>query len=150
MSLNGLFAGIILSMILNGSITNLPQQVDETAVNQLSAVMKLENGDNGDRCLLLTGSVVINRKNSPKWKGDTIEEVILAKEGPYWQYASKTRNNFKTTEANDHIKLLAKYLLIYGPVCPENVVYQSQIASNGSKLYEKIATPDGYEYFAYE
>lgn len=147
--MNSIIGGIILAMILSGNITSpdqLPQQVNATDLQQLSGAMEIENGDNGDYCLLLTGSVVLNRVYSPHWSGDTIEKVILAK----GQYASVTRNGFKTKKAKERTVLLAKYLLIYGPICPSNVVYQGQ-GYNGSGLYEKIEVKGQKpELFCYE
>lgn len=146
-------AGIVLALITCGVITEpsqIPGKVNKTEMNQLASVMEIENGSNGDECMLLTGSVVLNRINSKKWKGNTIEDVILAKEGKYWQYASVTRNGFKTRKPKQHSKLLAKYLLTYGPICPENVVYQGQ-SYNGSGLYKKIQVPGQKpELFCYE
>ena len=150
---------LLLVSILCGTIKS-PEQikidVDKEDLNYLSAVMQLENGNRtGDleqdnKRLLLTGSVVLNRVNSDSWSGDTIKDVILAKEGKYWQYAPNTRNNFMSLKANDHIQLLAKYLLIYGPICPENVVYQGQTV-NGSGEYDRIHVKgDKDEIFCYQ
>ena len=139
-------AGIVLVMIMCG-IINDPKQltgnVNKTDLQNLSGAMEIENGNYGgnedndmDR-LLLTGSVILNRLKSKKWNGSTIEEVILAKDGGYIQYASVTRKGFKTKKASKRTKLLAKYLLIYGSVCPENVVYQGQGKQKGT-LYKAI------------
>lgn len=148
-------AGWILVLILAGYITSPDQltgYVDPWELQCLSGAMDCENGSNGDECLLLTGSVPINRKNSPEWDGDTIEEVILARDYGYLQYASSTRNAFRTRKAPEHTVLLAKYLLLYGPVCPENVVYQGT-RKNGSGVYKALSNLPGQrctEYFCYE
>lgn len=110
-------------------------------VQDLGGTMQLENGDNGDECLLLTGSVVLNRLYSKNWKGDTIRDIILAK----GQYATKTRNNFTTVKVKKRIKMLAKYLLIFGPICPSNVVYQGQ-SINGKGLKDPISGEIQYVY----
>ena len=144
-----IMAPIILALILNGTITSPDQLtgiVNERDWNLLSACMMLENGNNGDECLLLTGSVPLNRAYYCSWCPNTIEGVLYQK----GQYASHTVNNLETVIVNDHIKLLAKYLLIYGPICPPDVVFQSQQKNLGSKHYKVIDTPDGPEYFAYE
>ena len=115
------------------------------------SAMQLENESGGDECLLLTGSVILNRMNYPDLSeaGDGVYGVIMSHKWG-WQYASKTRKNFTTLKADKHIRMLAKYLLTYGPICPENVIYQSQNSKLGSKLYKKIKTTSGWEYFAYE
>lgn len=149
------FAGLVLSLILNGHITHpdqLPGKVNETDLQHLSGAMEIENGNRTNkpkddiRRLLLTGSVVLNRVRSDNWSGNTIEKVILAP----GQYAPVTRNGFKTKKATERTVLLAKYLLIYGPICPENVVYQGQ-SMNGSGLYESIEVKgDKDELFCFE
>lgn len=144
-----IMAPIILAMILNGTITTPDQlkgDVNHHDWNLLSACMMLENGNNGDECLLLTGSVVVNRAWYCSWCPSTIEGVLYQK----GQYASHTVNNLETVLVTDHIKLLAKYLLLYGPICPKEVVFQSQQKNLGRKHYKVIDTPDGPEYFAYE
>ena len=150
---NKAIAGIVLALILSGIITSPDQlagYVDDWELKCLSGAMECENGSNGDECLLLTGSVVLNRRNSPKWKGNSVEEVILAKDSGYWQYASVTRNGFKTKKASERTVMLAKYLLIYGPICPSNVVYQGQ-GRNGSGIYDSIPVKgEKNELFCYE
>ena len=116
----------------------------------LSGAMQIENGDNGDEILLYTGSVILNRLNSPKWQGNTIEEVIMAKDGGHQQYATVTRKGFKTIKASKRTRYLAKFLLIFGSICPENVIYQGQ-RKNGSGIYKrcKVAGQKD-EIFCYE
>ena len=148
------FGAIILAFILMNFITSPDQlpEVDAWDLQCLSGAMEIENGSNGDECLLLTGSVILNRLNSPKWKGNTIEEVITAYDGG-WQYAGVTRNGFRTKKASERTKLLAKYLLIYGVVCPPNVMYQGTSSKNGSGIYKPLDNLPGQratEYFCYE
>ena len=146
-------AMVVLAMVMSGTITS--KQLDafgttnKQDVKYLAGVMTEENGNNSDVCQLLTGSVVLNRMKSDKWNGSTIEEVIMATDGGFLQYARKTRNNFKIVKSTKRTKLLAKYLLIFGPICPENVVYQGMTKA-GTGEYWKEKTPDGYEYFCYE
>ena len=153
-------SAMILMFIYCGIITSHDQlhlPVDPTELQRLSGAMEIENGNSGGisemediKRLLLTGSVIINRKNSPKWQGDTIEGVIMAKDGGFIQYAWETRNGFKTKKASERTKLLAKYLLIYGAICPNNVVYQGQ-SKNGSGVYDSIPVKgDKNELFCYE
>lgn len=145
---------VALSIILSGG--TIPDKwfdmfgtAAKEDIQSLGGVMTIENKDNGDKCLLLTGSVVLNRVYRKSWKGDTIDEIITAK----GQYASVTVNGYKTVKVPKRIKMLAKYLLIFGPICPSNVVYQSKNSKLGSGLYDKVPTPNEkikYEYFCYE
>lgn len=122
----------------------------KTELNHMSGAVTKENGDNGDLIQLLTASVIENRKQSSKWKGSTTEEVVMAKEGRYWQYAKVTRDNFKTVKSSKRTRYLCKFVLIFGPICPENVVYQGQ-SKNGSGVYMSIPVPGQKdEVFCYE
>lgn len=122
----------------------------KTELNHMSGAVTKENGDNSDLIQLLTASVIENRKQSSKWKGSTTEEVVMAKEGKYWQYAKTTRDNFKTVKSSRRTRYLCKFVLIFGPVCPENVVYQGQ-SKNGSGVYISIPVPGQKdEIFCYE
>jgi len=146
-----MIGAIYLALLLNGHITSPDQikgTVNEKEWRDMSSVIECENGSNSVKCRLLTGSVVLNRIASKKWKGNNVEEVVMAKEGPYWQYAYTTRRDFYTKKCSEQTKAIAKYLLIYGPICPSNVVYQGQ-SLNGSGLYDYVDTPDGKEYFCY-
>ena len=122
----------------------------KTELKYMSGAVTKENGDNSDLIQLLTASVIENRKRSSKWKGSTTEEIVMAKEGPYWQYAEPTRKNFKTVKSSRRTRYLCKFVLIFGPVCPENVVYQGQ-SKNGSGVYMSIPVPGQKdEVFCYE
>lgn len=148
------FGAIILAFILMNFITSPDQlpKVDTWDLQCLSGAMEIENGSNGDRALLLTGSVILNRLNSPKWDGNTIEEVVLARDYGYQQYASVTRNGFRNKKASERTVLLAKYLLLYGAICPPTVMYQGT-AKNGHGVYEALSNLPGQratEYFCYE
>lgn len=147
--INNLMVYILILCLNAGVVTHssqLPQQVDENDLNLLSACMQLENGDNGDRCLLLTGSVVLNRVYYCSWCPNTVEGVLYQK----GQYASHTVKNLKTVLIPERTRILAKFLLIYGPICPKNVIFQSQQKNLGNGHYDIIETPDGPEYFAFE
>ena len=158
--MNKMVGMIILGLIYAGVITSpsqLRREVEAVALQQLSGAMEIENGNPGGvsdfediRRLLLTGSVVLNRKNSPHWQGNTIEGVIMAKDGGSIQYANVTRDGFKTKKASERTTLLAKYLLIYGSICPNNVMYQGQ-SKNGSGVYDSIPVKgDKNELFCFE
>jgi len=155
-----IIGAINLTLILNGVITNQEQllgEVNKQDLQYLAGAMEIENGNETNAPyddmmrLLLTGSVILNRVKSSKWNGDTIEEVILAKDGGFIQYASVTRDGFKTKKAKERTILLAKYLLIYGPICPESVVYQGQNPSCGSGIYKSIPVKgDKDEFFCFQ
>lgn len=153
---SGFMAILYLTLLLHGHIQSpdqIPGGVDLREFGHLSGAIECENGSNSVKCRLLTGSVVLNRKNSPNWHGNNVEEVILAKDGGFIQYATPTRNNFKSKKCSELTKAIAKYLLIFGPICPENVVYQGKNSKAGSGLYDKVPTPNDevkYEYFCYE
>ena len=149
-----LVAGLLLCLIMTGQITKLsqiPGKADKTEIKYLASEIELEVGNGDDETKLLCGSVVINRIKSDKWKGSNVEEVVFAKEGPYWQYAKDTRDALKTHKPSTHSKILAKYLLIYGPVCPDNVMYQG-MNYNGSGTYMEKDIPGQKktEKFCYE
>lgn len=149
MEIQKVVANIILTLILCGVVTSPNQlrgEVNARDLDLLSACMQLENGNNGDRCLLLTGSVVLNRRDYVSWCPNTVEGVLYQK----GQYARDTVDRLEKVIATEHIRLLAKYLLIYGPICPKNVIYQSQQKNLGSDHFDIIDTPDGPEYFAFE
>ena len=117
----------------------------EADTKMLADVMWLENGHTGKtkdenrECLILTGSVVLNRMKSGEWGGTTIKEVIYAK----GQYASHTKNNIGKTDTPDWVYELAEDMLNYGTNVPDYVIYQSMQAGLGTH-WKKI---DG-EYFA--
>lgn len=143
----------ILVLILTGQITKPSQlkgEVDKLQLTYMSGAVTVENGDNDILTQLLTASVIFNRMQTEEWGGPTVQGVIEKKMGRYWQYASITRRLYKSKHASDLTKLLCKYVLIYGPVCPYDVVYQGQ-SKNGSNLFTKIKGVGGkYEYFCYE
>lgn len=120
----------------------------EEDLKLLSAVMELENGGGNDRCLLLTGSVLLNRAYYCSWCPNTIKECVYQgyHSAGAQQYASHTVENLYTVKVSDRVTALARQLLIFGVACPHNVVYQSRYAHQGSGNYEVI----GGEYFAYE
>lgn len=157
--LHKLVAGLVLCMIYAGIITHPDQlrgEVDATEYKYMCGATEIENGNftgiteqehlNDIERALLTSSVIQNRIDSPNWYGSTVEQVILAK----GQYAPVTRKGFKTKEASDIVKVCCKYVMIYGPICPTNVVYQGQ-SKNGSDVYKRIPVRgDKDEIFCFE
>ncbi len=149
----------ILLFIFYGMITSPDQlkgEVDATEYKYMCGATMIENGNttgiteeehrNDIVRILLTCSVIKNRIDSSHWSGDCVEEVIMAK----GQYADVTRNGFKTKEASDLVKVCCKYVMLYGSVCPKNVVYQGQ-GINGSDVYKRIPVRgDKDEIFCYE
>lgn len=151
----------LLFCLMHGVIPDLSKYpVDATELKHASGTVMIENGNmtgkteeeivNDCKRVLYTASVLKNRIDSDKWKGNTIEEVVMAKEGPYWQYAPVTRNNFKTVKYTEYIEAACHYVLYFGSVIPKNVVYQGQ-SKNGSGVYESIPVKgDKDEIFCYE
>lgn len=79
----------------------------------------------------LCGSVVLNRLNCNFGGATTIEEVIYAP----GQYSSASVLFEK--EVPDIVYQWAEELLMYGPIGPENMVFQSQ-SPQGSETYKQI------------
>ena len=139
-SFHAFIGTIVLSTIMSGGYVDLSNyEVDKDELYYLERIMELENSSGGDRCLLLTGAVVLNRRDSSHWPGDTCKEVLYDK----GQYAQKTKDNIHKVKVPDRVDMLARYLLIWGPetVAPSNVVYQGQNQYAGSGLYEAIDVP---------
>lgn len=112
----------------------------------LSAVMQLENGGGSDECMLLTGSVLMNRAQYCSWCPDTLRECVLQGYGTKMQqYATRTVTELDTVVVREHVRRLAMQLLIFGQTCPPEVVFQSQNKNLG-KIWKVV---DG-EYFATE
>ena len=95
----------------------------------LAATMYAENYISGRYEMMLTGSVVINRKNSPLFP-DTIKDVVFQIDGEYEQYAKRTKNIVeRVLRGEETIPSecfeLAEILLKYGSIAPPNVLYQA-------------------------
>lgn len=149
-SLHAFIGTIVLSTILNGGTVDLSNyEVDKDELYYLSRIMELENSSGGDLCLLYTGCVVLNRRNSSHWPGDTCKEVLYDK----GQYAQKTKDNIHKVKVPERVDMLARYLLIWGPseLTPSNVVYQGQNKYAGSGVFDNIDVPGPIdEYFCFE
>ena len=128
---------------------------DEEDLHVLSAVMQLENGDANDRCLLLTGSVLINRAKYCSWCPNTLRGCVFQgyKDSSFpQQYATNTVTKLDTVKVSNRVRHLAIQLLIFGTICPRNVVYQA-MSQQGSGVYDKIPSEyndEDIEYFCYE
>jgi len=105
----------------------------------LAAAMELENGCNSDLCLLYTGSVIINRVNSPRFP-DTIYGVLHQK----GQYAAWTLRHLDTVKISERTLSLALKLTMCGSLDTE-IIFQSMHPELGHVKYH-IDT----EYFATE
>lgn len=108
-------------------------------IKLMAAAMELENGMNSDLCILLTGSVILNRRNSPEWP-DTVQGVLLQK----GQYAQHTVRNLYKVKVSERVMCLALKLATHRPLDPE-IIFQSQYKNLGRIKY----IVDG-EYFATE
>ena len=109
--------------------------VDEILL--MAKVMELENGCNSDLCLLYTGSVILNRRNSAEWP-DTVQGVIYQK----GQYAAWTLRHIDTVKISPRVMSLALKLATCGPLDDE-IIFQSMHPELGRVKYH-IDT----EYFA--
>lgn len=111
---------------------------DPEDLELLAQVLEHENYSNGERALYLTGAVVINRRNRPKWP-NTIHDVVYQK-GQY-----STTGKFWSRPVHDECYRIASWLLIFGcPDVPETVVFQATF-KQGSGVYEHEG-----DYFCYE
>lgn len=106
-------------------------------IKLLAAAMELENGCNSDLCILLTGSVILNRMNSPEWP-NTIYGVLHQK----GQYAAWTLRHLDTVKVSDRTMSLALKLVMCGSMDKE-IIFQSMHPELGKVKYH-IDT----EYFA--
>lgn len=106
-------------------------------IQLLAAAMELENGCNSDLCLLYTGSVILNRMNSPEWP-NTIYGVLHQK----GQYAAWTLRHLDTVKVSDRTMSLALKLVMCGSLDTE-IIFQSMHPELGKVKYH-IDT----EYFA--
>ena len=145
MEIQKVVANIILTLILCGVVTSpnqLQGEVNSRDLDLLSACMQLENGNNGDRCLLLTGSVVLNRRDYVSWCPNTVEGVLYQKHPIQYSTTSK----FFTEDIPQECYDMATELLIYGaPEVPKNVVYQATF-KQGSGEWKRL----NGESFCYE
>ena len=105
----------------------------------LAAAMELENGCNSDLCLMLTGSVILNRMNSPEWP-NTIYGVLHQK----GQYAEWTLRHLDTVKVSERTMCLALKLATCGSLDAE-IIFQSMHPELGHVKY-KVDT----DYFATE
>ena len=145
-----LFLVVILAIILaaTGSClrsakaatsTEPPELFSVDDILLLAAAMELENGCNSDLCLLYTGSVIINRVNSPRFP-DTIYGVLHQK----GQYAAWTLRHLDTVKISERTLSLALKLAMCGSLDTE-IIFQSMHPELGRVKYH-IDT----EYFATE
>ena len=105
----------------------------------MAKVMELENGCNSDLCLLYTGSVILNRRSSPRYP-DTVQGVIYDK----GQYADWTLRHIPTVKVSGRVMALALKLATCGTLDDE-LIFQSMHPELGHVKF-KIDT----EYFATE
>ena len=91
-------------------------------IDILAAVMYGE--EHPDRYeMMLAGSVVLNRVKDPRFP-DTIKEVVYQIDGPFEQYAPRTKG-FIGKDLPEECYRLAEILLRYGPIAPGEVIYQA-------------------------
>lgn len=107
---------------------------EEEDLKLLAEVMYHENGSNSDKCILYTGSVVLNRVTSKEFP-NSIHDVLYQR-GQY-----STTPMFFSKKIPNHIYDLAKELLIFGSQLPQGYVFQAMFPQ--TKDYIKVET----EYF---
>lgn len=91
-------------------------------IDILAAVMYGE--EHPDRYeMMLAGSVVLNRVKDSRFP-DTIKEVVYQIDGPFEQYAPRTKG-FIGKDLPEECYRLAEILLRYGPIAPSEVIYQA-------------------------
>ena len=105
----------------------------------LAAAMELENGCNSDLCILLTGSVILNRVEHPRYP-NTIYGVLHQK----GQYAEWTLRHLDTVKVSERTMSLALKLIMCGSRDKE-IIFQSMHPELGHVKY-KVDT----DYFATE
>lgn len=132
-------AGSCLRSAKAATSTEPPELFSVDDILLLAAAMELENGCNSDLCLLYTGSVIINRVNSPRFP-DTIYGVLHQK----GQYAAWTLRHLDTVKISERTLSLALKLAMCGSLDTE-IIFQSMHPELGRVKYH-IDT----EYFATE
>lgn len=105
----------------------------------LAAAMELENGCNSNLCLMLTGSVILNRVAHPRYP-NTIYGVLHQK----GQYAEWTLRHLDTVKVSERTMCLALKLAMCGSLDTE-IIFQSMHPELGHVKY-KVDT----DYFATE
>ena len=103
--------------------------LDVADIKLLAAAMELENGCNSDLCLMLTGSVILNRVNSPEWP-DTVYGVLHQR----GQYAAWTLRHLDTVKVSERTMSLALKLVMCGSLDTE-IVFQSMHPELGRVKY---------------
>lgn len=106
-------------------------------IQLMAAAMELENGMNSDLCVILTGTVILNRRNSPDWP-DTVQGVLYQP----GQYAEHTLKHLKTVKVSDRVMSLALRVATHRSLDPE-IIFQSMYPWLGHVKY-KVDT----DYFA--
>ena len=129
----------LLEGIIEGYNTVPESDYTESDKKILAATMYAENYISGRYEMMLTGSVVINRKNSPLFP-NTIKDVVFQIDGEYEQYAKRTKNIVeRVLRGEETIPSecfdLAEILLKYGSIAPPNVLYQAHF-NQGNVFWE--------------
>jgi len=94
----------------------------------IAAAMQLENGCNSDWCLILTGSVIMNRVETG-W-ANSVHGVLFQK----GQYAKHTLDNLYTVKVSERVLALALKLMMCGSADKE-IVFQSMHPELGKVKY---------------
>lgn len=132
-----LIVGILLLATPTTKTEARNEFLDVREIQLLAAAMELENGCNSDLCLMLTGSVILNRVNSPDWP-NTVYGVLHQK----GQYAEWTLRHLDTVKVSERTMCLALKLAMCGSLDTE-IIFQSMHPELGKVKY-KVDT----DYFA--
>ena len=122
---------LIIFMALNGNFRVIAkvQELSIEDIKLLAAAMELENGCNSDLCILLTGSVILNRMNSPEWP-NTIRGVLFQR----GQYAEWTLRHLPTVKVSERTMSLALKLVMCGSLDKE-IIFLSMHPELGKVKY---------------
>lgn len=134
-----LFIGVILLIAPIHSVNADINGYSIEEIQLLAAAMELENGCNSDLCILLTGSVILNRVAHPRYP-NTIYGVLHQK----GQYAEWTLRHLDTVKVTERTMSLALKLIMCGSRDKE-IIFQSMHPELGHVKY-KVDT----DYFATE
>ncbi len=126
-----------LSLYMERFVESGQRLYEEEDLDLLSEVMYHENFDNGEYVMRLTGPVVLNRVRH-KGFPSTIRDVLYQK-GQY-----STTKLFHTKKIPEEVISIAKELLIFGSIAPENVIWQSMFPQGKGIWFEY-----NHEYFCY-
>lgn len=131
----------VIATMVGAILVAQPVMADDLEV--LSHLIYGEAGNCSRDMMISVGSVVINRKNDPRFPS-TIEEVVFQS----GQYACTWDGNYYLEPSEEAVDV-AKMLLEDGSQIDESVVWQAEFRQ-GDGVYDMIESPWGTTmYFCY-